>query len=117
MGPINPQEIRSREWYIIILIEYFTRWYEATLITYCIVKVVAWFMLENAVTRFGCLLLLLSDEGTQFMNKTTATLKEEFQIHHHKIKPDHPHANGAMEDFNKSLENSLTKIFNVGRDD
>jgi len=117
VGLINPTAKKSGARYIITAIEYLTRWAEAKAVKDCNLETTAHFIFENIITRFGCPQILISDQGTHFLNKTIAALVEEFKVHHQKSTPYHLHANGTVEAFNKILEHALMKVCNANRDD
>ena len=117
VGPISPLGKGTSACYIITMTDYLTRWVEATPVKYCTVAAAAKFLFENLVTKFGCPKIFQSDRGTHFVNKLIDELITEFQIHHRKTKPYHSQENGMVGAFNKILENTLTKVCNVRRDD
>ena len=87
-----------------------TRWAEAQPLKDCNEKNAMKFVFEYILSRFGCPKILMSDQGSHFLNKTIEELNEEFQVYHQKITPYHPQENGIVEAFNKILKNSLTKV-------
>jgi len=117
VGPINPTAKKSGAQNIITTTEYLTRWAEEQSVKYCSSGTIARFIFEHIITRFGCPRILMSDQGTHFLNKTIEALVEEFQVHHQKSTPYHPQANGTVEAFNKILEHALTKVCNANHDD
>ena len=94
-----------------------TKWVGASPVKYCIAAIATHFLFENIVIRFGCPKILISDQDTHFVNMIIIELNTEFQIQHKKTKRYHPQANRTVEAFNKILENALTKVCNVCRDD
>ena len=98
--PILARRIGAR--YIITAVEYVTKWAEAEPVKTCSTEVAAKFIYENIITRFGCPLTLISDQGSHFINKTIAALTEQFKIEHQKSTAYHPQSNGAIEAFKKN---------------
>jgi hypothetical protein len=117
VGPINPPKKMSGARYIITAMEYLTRWEEATTVKDCSMETTSHFLFEKVITRFGWPRILMSEKGTHFINNTIKAMTEEFEVHHQKSTPYHPQANGTVEAFNKILENALTKICNINRND
>jgi transposase InsO family protein len=117
VGPINPPRKHTRSRYIITTTEYLTRWAEARAVKDYSANRDAHFIFDNIITRFGCPKILMTDQGTHFINNIVEALTEEFVVHHHKSTPYHPQENGTVEEFNKILETTLTKIFIVNKDD
>jgi transposase InsO family protein len=103
VGPINPPRKCTRARYIITATEYLTRWVEAREVKECSETTVARFIFDDIITRFGCPKILMSDQGTHFINNIIKSLTLEFEVHHHKSTPYHPQVNGIVEAFKKIL--------------
>jgi transposase InsO family protein len=117
VGPIHPSARRSRTRYIITTTKYLTRWEEEAPIKYYSVETITHFLFEQVITRFGCPRILMSDQGTNFINNTIRAMNEEFELCHQKSTPYHPRENETVEYFNKILKNALKTIYNINRDD
>jgi transposase InsO family protein len=97
VGPINPPKKSSGERYIITAIEYLTRWAEAAPVKYCSAETTTHFLFEKVITRFGCPRILMSDQGTHFINNNIKVMTKEFEVYHQKSTPYHPQENGTVE--------------------
>ena len=113
--PVPTRRIGAR--YIITIVEYVTKWLEAEPVETYTSEVDSKFIYENIITRFCCSLILMSDQGSHFINKTIATLIEQFKIDFRRSTTYHPQSNGEIEAFNITLTRGLTKICNTDKDD
>jgi hypothetical protein len=78
VGPINPPTKRTGARYIITVTKYLTRWVEAAPIKDCSAEKTTHFLFEQVITRFGCPSVLMSDQGTHFINNAINAMNEEF---------------------------------------
>jgi transposase InsO family protein len=83
----------------------------------CTKEVASKLIYENIITRFGCPVTLISDQGVHFINETIQVLLEKFLIDHRKKIAYHPQENGVVESFNKTLQKVLTNICGIDKNE
>ena len=74
VGPINPPWNKTSARYITTAIDYLTWWAKATPVVDCNAVTKTRFLLGNIVTQFGCPRILMSDQGSHFINHTVSAL-------------------------------------------
>ena len=70
IGPINPPAKGTKNKYIITATDYTTKWVEARALKDNTATSTAKFIFEEIITKFGCLIELVSDQGSHFLNET-----------------------------------------------
>lgn len=86
--------------YILVAADYATKMVEAESTRRDNTATVAKFLFELIITRYGCSLVLISDQGTHFLNAIIKDLTFYFQIKHRKMTPYNAKANGLTEKSN-----------------
>ena len=108
VGPL-PKTTRGNK-YIVVAIDYLTKWPEAKALSNATAENVADFIYEDIICRHGTPQILLTDQGTHFKNKLVTELCEKFKVKHKLSSPYHPQTNGLVERFNRTLTNALGKM-------
>ena len=105
LGPL-PQSARRAK-YVRVAIDYFTKWIEAKPLVRITGKEVKKFTWENIVCRFGLPRIIVTDNGTQFVNDPFKKWCEQLHIQQINTAVAHAQANGLVEAANKSLMNGI----------
>lgn len=100
VGPTKPKAKKNGARYILVATDYATKWVEAVALKDNKARSVARF-LYKMMTRFGCPIELVSDQGVHFLNLVIKELTSKHMILHKKSTPYHPHANGQAENTNR----------------
>ena len=88
IGKIHPTATNGHE-FILVTIDYFTKWVEAASYKILNSKKVAQFIQTNIIYRNGVPHEIISDNGLHFKGETEKLLRQ-FNIQHHKSSPYHP---------------------------
>ena len=93
--------------YIIVVVDYFTKWVEA--IPTCTEdgKNAALFLFNHIIARSGIPRAIVIDHGSHFQKKMMVELRAKLGFHHENSKPYYPQANGQVEAINKVLKTTL----------
>ena len=100
--------------YILVGVDYVSKWVEAIPCRTNDHKVVLKFLKENIFSRFGLPKAIISDGGTHFCNKPFEALLAKYGVKHKVATPYHPQTSGQVELANKNI---LMKVVNTNRKD
>ena len=103
--------------YILLAVDYVSRWVEAIPTHTNDSKVVIKFVQKNIFTRFGTPRALISDGGSHFNNRWLASVLTRYGVKHRVTTPYHPQANGQTELANREVKQVLEKTVNTNRKD
>jgi len=107
LGPF-PLAVKQMK-YLMVAIEYFTKWIEAEPAAQITAHKVTHFVWKNIVCRFGVPKRLLSDNGTHFASQQLGKLCSEVGIKQVFASVKHPQTNGKVESANRFLVRGLKR--------
>eukprot|EP00253_Pinus_taeda_P005229 PITA_05229 len=92
IGPIIPPS--SQRVYILVCIDYMTKWVEAKALIRANEEFVLTFLFEEIFVTFGVPRELVTDGGPPFSSHSFKATLQKYHIHHKMTTPYHPQANG-----------------------
>ncbi|KAM0981427.1 hypothetical protein ACFX2A_014761 [Malus domestica] len=103
--------------YILLAVDYVSKWVEARATRTNDSKVVADFVKTNIFARFGMPRVLISDGGSHFCNRTIEALLKKYGVTHKVATPYHPQTSGQAEVSNREIKQILEKTVGPNRKD
>ncbi|XP_070052647.1 uncharacterized protein [Nicotiana tomentosiformis] len=101
--------------YILVAVDYMSKWVEAVALPNNEARSVVAFLKKNIFTRFGNTRALISDVGSHFCNKAFDTLLTKYGVTHKVSTPYHPQASGQVEVSNREINSVLSNSMNANR--
>ncbi|KAG9458113.1 hypothetical protein H6P81_002621 [Aristolochia fimbriata] len=110
-------EIQRGYEYILVAVDYVTRWVEAIATRTNDAKVVIEFLKKNIFCRFGTPRAVISDGGKHFCNTPFKNLLKKYGVTHKVATPYHAQTSGQEEVSNREIKRILEKTVNTSRRD
>ncbi|XP_057530029.1 uncharacterized protein LOC130808593 [Amaranthus tricolor] len=107
LGPFPPAKGQRK--FIIVAIDYFTKYVEAEALSSITDKQVCQFLWRNIITRYGIPRVIITDNGRQFVSKNTIQYCDKFHIQIRFSSVSRPQTNGQVESANKEILNGIKK--------
>jgi len=103
--------------YILVAVDYVSKWAEAIPTRTNDNQVVIKFLRENIISRFGAPRAIISDNGSHFCNRAFEALMRKYSISHKLSTAYHPQTNGQVEVTNRQIKLILEKTVGQNRKD
>ncbi|GKB88803.1 reverse transcriptase domain-containing protein [Tanacetum coccineum] len=111
---IGPFPSSRKNKYIIVYVDYVSKWVEAEALPTNDARVVVKF-LKKLFSRFGVLKALISDRGTHFCNLLLEKTLKKYGVTHRLATPYHPQTSGQTENTNRAIKRILERTVNGNR--
>ena len=108
IGKVFLKSSNGRE-YILVAIDYFTKWVEAASYASLTTAKVAKFIRSHIIYRYGIPHELISNRGVHFRGEVD-TQVQEYGIQHHRLSTYRPQTNRTVEAVNKNIKKILQKM-------
>ncbi|GJR89570.1 reverse transcriptase domain-containing protein [Tanacetum coccineum] len=113
VGPFPEPPDKTK--YLIVAVDYFTKWIESKAVTSITKKKVKNFAFDNIVCRFGIPSTIITDNRTQLIDDPFKSWAEGLGIKLVSTSVYHPQANGAVERANQSIMQGIkTRLHQEG---
>nr|GFA98476.1 reverse transcriptase domain-containing protein [Tanacetum cinerariifolium] len=100
--------------YILVAVDYLSKWVEAKAIPTNDARVVVKFI-KSLFSRFGSPKAIISDRGTHFCNDQFSRVMEKYRVTHRLSTAYHPQTSGHVEVTNRGLKRILEKTVGENR--
>ena len=115
LGPLPVSESGNR--YILIAMDYFTKWPEAYALPNQEAQTIAKVLVDQFVSRFGAPAQLHSDQGRNFESQVFTEMCKLLGIEKTRTTPLHPQSDGMVERYNRTLEHQIAMFVNDNQKD